>query len=60
MKHKPKTKSEIVAWRCKTNCKIGRDAINSSTDPGRIIYAMFCLLHAIEELSNQISELKKK
>jgi hypothetical protein len=42
-------------YRIKLNCAIGRDALDGKTDPpagaSRTEYALFCLLHAMEELA---------
>ena len=52
---KPKTQEEFAAYRCQLSCKIGRDALSgeSKTPDGvsPIEYAIFNLLHAVEELS---------
>lgn len=51
MKPKPKN---IELYRMKLNCQIGRDALEGKTRPlngcSQIEYAMYCLLHAIEDL----------
>jgi hypothetical protein len=54
---RPKTDAEWAAYRCKLSCKIGRDAIEGKGVPegcSPMEYAMFNLLHAIEELSKSI------
>jgi len=52
---KPKTPEEWAAYRCKLSCRIGRDVLDgkTATPPGvsRLEYAMFNLLHAVEELA---------
>ena len=54
-KPKPKTKSEWCAYRCQLSCQMGRNIIEGKTKPPAGVtpleYAMFNLLHAIEELS---------
>ena len=54
-KQQPKTDAEWNSYRCKLSCKIGRDALEGKiTMPGtatRLEYAVFNLLHAVEELS---------
>ncbi len=51
----PKTKSEWAAYRCQMSCGIGRNALEGKTSPPhgvtRLEYAIYNLLHAIEELS---------
>ncbi len=59
-KSKPKTESEWCAYRAQASCRIGRDALDGKTEipPGvtRQEYAMFNLLHAVEELAKLIEE----
>lgn len=54
-KPKPKTKEEFAAWRCQAHCRIGRDALLGTSQPPEGVspleYAVFNLLHAVEELS---------
>jgi hypothetical protein len=54
---KPKTPAEWSAYRCQLSCQIGRDVLEGKTQPpaGRypLEYAVFNLLHAVEELSRQ-------
>lgn len=63
IKPKPKTAGEWAACRCKLLCEIGINAIEGSKKPPENVspleYAMFNLLHAILDLSNQVSELSK-
>lgn len=53
----PKTKAEWCAYRAQAACRIGREALDGQTraeiPPGvtRQEYAIFNLLHAVEELS---------
>ena len=59
---RPKTDAEWAAYRCQLSCKIGRDAIEGKiTIPGRCTateYALFNLLHAVEDLSMSIGPNK--
>lgn len=52
---KPQTEAELCAFRCRMSCKIGRDALEGRTKiPYGVTpleYAVFNLLHAVEELS---------
>jgi hypothetical protein len=49
------TPAEWSAYRCQLSCKIGRDALEGKTQPpagcSPLEYAVFNLLHAVEELS---------
>ena len=58
---KPRTEAEWSAYRCQLSCKIGRDALEGKTQPpagcSPLEYAVFNLLHAVEELSRQIDKL---
>ena len=60
----PRTKSEWCAYRCQLSCKIGRDAIEGKTKPPGgctpMEYAIFNLLHAVEELSKVTAILGQK
>lgn len=55
MNQKPETEKEWAAYRCQACCKIGRDALegigNLPRDTTALEYALFNLLHAVEELS---------
>jgi hypothetical protein len=52
---KPKTEAEWCAYRCKLNCQAGREVLDGATKipPGsnRVEYALYNLLHAVEELA---------
>ena len=52
---KPQTEAEWCAYRCQLSCKIGRDVLEgiAKTPHGvtPLEYAVFNLLHAVEELS---------
>jgi hypothetical protein len=50
---KPKTAAEWSAYRCQASCKIGRNALFEKTE-NPTDYAIFNILHAVEELSKQI------
>lgn len=56
-KQKPKTEAEWCAYRAQASCRIGRDALHGQTRAGippgvsRQEYALFNLLHAVEELA---------
>jgi len=56
----PQTPAEWSAYRCKLSCQIGRDAIEGKVEPpggcSPMGYALFNLLHAVEELSRQINQ----
>jgi hypothetical protein len=62
-KPKPKTPPEWSAYRCQLSCKIGRDVLDGTTNPpagiSRMEYAMFNLLHAIEDLSQVVRRSEK-
>lgn len=51
----PRTEAELCAYRCQLSCKIGRDVlegkIKTPAGVSPLEYAVFNLLHAIEELS---------
>lgn len=53
---KPKDEREWAAYRCALSCRIGRDVLdgNKHTPDGfsRLEYALYNLLHAIEELAS--------
>ena len=48
------------AYRCQLSCKIGRDVLNGKTQPPKgvtgIEYALYNLLHAVEELSHAVTD----
>jgi len=54
-KNPPKSPAEWAAYRCQASCRIGRDALEGKTKPpagcSPLEYAVFNLLHAVEELS---------
>jgi hypothetical protein len=56
-KQKPRTEAEWGGYRCQMSCRIGRDALEgkTKTPPGvsPLEYAMFNLLHAVEELARE-------
>ncbi|CAB4212923.1 hypothetical protein UFOVP1444_40 [uncultured Caudovirales phage] len=61
MKTKPKTPSEWAALRCQISCKIGTDELNKKTyadDP--MAFALYNLIHAVNDLSKQVEELGKR
>lgn len=62
MSAKPTTEAEWCAYRAQAACRIGRDALDGKAEipPGvtRHEYALFNLLHAVEELAKLI-EAKK-
>ena len=51
----PRTEAEWCAYRCQLSCKIGRDVLEGKTKTpagvSPLEYAVFNLLHAVEELS---------
>lgn len=55
---KPQTEAELAAMRCQLSCQSGRNALEGRTglpDGGtRLEYAVFTLLHAVEELSRYV------
>lgn len=55
----PQTPAEWCAYRCQLSCKIGRDALEGKTQLpagcSPLEYAMFSLLHAVEDLAAYIS-----
>ena len=61
-KQTPKTEAEWAATRCQLSCRVGRDAIehvSHSKDGYETQYAIYNLLHAVEELSKQIAHEAK-
>lgn len=52
---RPRTPAEWAAYRCQLSCKIGRDVLEGKIQPpagcSPLEYAIFNLLHAVEELS---------
>jgi hypothetical protein len=60
----PRTPAEWSAYRCQLSCKIGRDALEGKTQPpagcSPLEYAMFNLLHAVEELSRHNKHITDK
>lgn len=60
---RPQTEAQWCAYRCQLSCKIGRDVIDGKTKtPAGVLpleYAVFNLLHAVEELSRQNSHSSK-
>ena len=59
---KPETPREWSAYRAKLSCRIGRDVIEGKTvAPGGIArteYALYNLLHAVEEIADALSQLR--
>ena len=57
----PRTDAEWSAYRCQLSCKIGRDALEGKTQPpagcSPLEYAVFNLLHAVEELSRHNKQI---
>lgn len=55
----PRTPAEWCAYRCQLSCKIGREVLEGKTKTpagvSPLEYAMFNLLHAVEELSRHNS-----
>jgi hypothetical protein len=53
----PQTEAEWCAYRCQLSCKIGREVLAGKTQTpigvSPLEYAVFNLLHAVEELSRQ-------
>ena len=62
LKRVPRTKDEWCAYRCQLSCEIGRDVLDGKTKPpagvSPLEYAVFNLLHAVQELSRQNSQIK--
>lgn len=62
MSAKPTTEAEWCAYRAQAACRIGRDVLDGESNPPpnvtRLEYAVFNLLHAVEELAKLI-EAKK-
>jgi hypothetical protein len=52
---KPKTEREWTLYRARMNCQIGGEAITGKMIPpdgvGRVEYALYCLLHSIEDVA---------
>jgi len=57
----PRTEAEWCAYRCQLSCKIGRDVLEGKTKTpagvSPLEYAVFNLLHAVEELSRHNAEI---
>ena len=57
---KPETPREWSTYRAKLSCRIGQDVLNGNTKPpdgvGRTEYALFNLLHAVEEIADALSQ----
>lgn len=64
MKRKPKTPKlpqtefEWSVYRCKLDCKVGREALEK-TGEIHLDYALFCLLGAVAELAQALELLKE-
>lgn len=60
----PRTPAEWSAYRCQLSCKIGRDALEGKTQPptgcSPLEYAVFNLLHAVEELSRHNGKVSER
>ena len=58
----PRTEAEWCAYRCQLSCKIGRDVLEGKTKTpagvSPLEYAVFNLLHAVEELSRHNAEIR--
>lgn len=52
---KPRTKAECASERVRLSCRIGRNAL----EDWNVEYAMFNLLHAVEDLAVLITEINK-
>lgn len=56
----PQTPREIALYRVSLNCKIGRDALEGIEAPIQGVtasqYALFCLLHAVEDIAKAMGE----
>jgi hypothetical protein len=54
MKDKPKTPQEWAAYRMQLNCQIALDTMSGDKKPpegaSRMEYALYCLIHAIQEI----------
>lgn len=59
-KAKPQTPREYALYRVSLNCKAGRDALEGVTAPIHNVasteYALFCLLHAVEDIAKAMGE----
>lgn len=59
MKRKPQTETEWCAYRCQLSCRLARDILDGKTRTPPtgtpLEFAVFNLLHAVEELSKQIA-----
>ena len=51
----PKTEREWALYRAKLNCQLGRKALDGQTQPANgytaIEYALFCILHSLEDMA---------
>lgn len=58
-----KNKKNLPLYRAQLSCKIGRDALEGTTDPPpgctAIDWALFQLLHAIEEIATAMMSSEK-
>jgi hypothetical protein len=59
-KVKPQTPREMALYRVSLSCKIGRDALEGIGTPIQGVtatqYALFCLLHAVEDIAKAMGE----
>ena len=59
---KPETQIEWALYRCQSSCQIGRDVLDGKKAPpygiAAIDYAVYCLLHAVEDLSIAVGEMQ--
>ena len=56
-------KRNAALYRVKLHCKIGRAALDGKAPPGLLCsnqeYAVFCLLHAVEDLALAMGEIQQ-
>ncbi len=58
---KPKTKREFALWRAKAACRFGLEAFDGKGLPDgvtRTDYALFNLLHAVEDIAMAMEDAK--
>jgi hypothetical protein len=54
---RPSTPREWALYRCKQSCQLGREVMDKHSETHQstaLDYAVFNLLHAVEELANMI------
>jgi hypothetical protein len=55
MNNKEQLKRFPALYRAKLSCKVGRDALEELRDD-RQDYALFCLIHAVEDIARHLMD----